>query len=95
MRIVHECAMCGIEKREVNHWLLMARPAEGSPSFTEWDEKRAAKSECVCGSRCAHAALDAWFNSIHDKRLKAARDLAAAERQEDESNVVDEIAGLS
>lgn len=61
------CEICGIDKREVNRWLLV-RLAAGAREFTvrEWDEETARKDPevlTVCGQAHVHRMLDAFFSA--------------------------------
>lgn len=70
MRIeTYKCDICGVVRAEANHWLL-AGVAEASRgriwSIRDWNEDVAHESAIhLCGSVCAHKALDKHLARLH------------------------------
>jgi hypothetical protein len=73
--IIDRCNVCEIAKAEANHWYLMIQPANASPYFVEWDEYRAGEEGIghICGARCGHKAIDAWFNARQQALMESRR----------------------
>jgi hypothetical protein len=62
------CDVCGISKREVNHWLVMSK---NKRSFLVDCFQSVDKGNDICGEECAHKALSQWFQEVQDAKTAA------------------------
>ena len=79
--ITDKCNVCRRTRTSSNHYFLMVEPANASPYFIEWDDHRAGEDGIghICGVRCAHQAIDAWFNARQQELMESRRaDLQSA-----------------
>jgi hypothetical protein len=59
------CDVCGAERKEVNHWFVLAfSPEHGSVSVFPWDRATyyIKDGKHVCGQACAHKLLDEFLS---------------------------------
>lgn len=66
IRMVPSCDVCGVDKKQVNHWFLASPTAEGI-TFKPWDDQEAGfndRLKHICGVSCAATilsqTLDGW-----------------------------------
>jgi len=52
-----KCDVCGVQRKEVNHWYLVRANRSG----LHFPRKRALGDKDVCGQACAHLLLDRWL----------------------------------
>lgn len=59
------CNVCGVEKRDVNHWYqLVIGCMGGEVHIVDWDVKLAHVADAhVCGQGCALVLVSRWFQS--------------------------------
>jgi hypothetical protein len=65
---VYVCSCCGVERKEANHWFVLA-PGSGFCLQTwEWAVREGTLdllgAEHVCGQACAHKMLDRFMTGI-------------------------------
>jgi hypothetical protein len=62
----YNCDICGVERREANHWFVACREGDGL-MFFQWDvaerERQLDRADAfhLCGQVCAHKMLDKFM----------------------------------
>lgn len=61
VRLAFDCEICGVEKRDVNHWYEVYNNGEGAIGIRHFQGNEFLKQ--VCGAACAHKLLDRWLST--------------------------------
>jgi len=57
------CEVCGIEKKETNHWYMVGKKADKF-LLLAWHEQSQRNYRHVCGQQCGHKLLDEFFQKV-------------------------------
>lgn len=74
----YNCDICGVERREANHWFFARSPGPGTLTVLTWEAAWALGTSAMgaegmlhlCGTECLQRYLGRWIDSIPSTTLK-------------------------